>query len=440
MKILVLDPDRCGLPFSLLCKASGHDVILWMPPEQGTNNPSPIGNGLVDKVRDWEGKMKWADLIVVTDNSKYSARLETYFQKDFPIVGANQRSAALELDREVGSKFLNDCGIKTLPFQTFTSFDDAISHVRTTGGTFVCKPWGGTQDKALSYVSKSPADMIFTLERWRRSKKLQGKFMLQKKVSGVEMGVAGWFGPGGWCSYIDENWEHKKLMNDDLGCNTGEMGTVMRYVTKSKLFNDVLAPCTERLHRLGYVGNVDVNCIVAEDGTPWPLEFTMRFGWPSFNLCTSLHLGDPAEWLGGLLEGKDLLRCKEDVCVGVVLAHGDFPYSNYPAEEVVGFPITGLTAGRRRQVSLSSVMMASAPMMVEGKVKNTPTLCTAGEYVAVVTGHGSTVCEAQASAYDVAWKIDWPSNKMMRTDIGCRLEEGLPLLQAHGYAKGMRYE
>ena len=438
MKVLVIDQDLVGLPFSFAAKRAGHDVLLWQAPEKG--KPSLIGDGIVPKVADWKSKMNWADLIVMTDNSKYGAAIEPYFKKGFPIFGCNEKAAALELDREVGQKVLEDAGIECLPFETFTSYDKAIAYVKRTGKTYVSKPWGGNPDKSLSYVSKSPADMIYKLERWKSTQALKGKFLLQECIDGVEMAVGGWFGPGGWCEPLNENWEEKRLMNEGLGVNTGEMGTVMRYTKKSALFDDVLKPCTDALADLGYVGYVDMNCMVDDKGTPWPLEFTMRFGWPHFNLCMSLHKGDPVEWMAGLLEGRDLLRVRDDVCVGVVMAHGDYPYGNFTQEEVSGYPLTGVKPLTLDRLHLSSVMRAEAPVMVGSSVETRTTYCTAGEYVAVATGLGPSVEAAREACYDLAWSIEFPSNRMFRTDIGCRLEDGLKKLQRHGYAKGMRYE
>jgi phosphoribosylamine--glycine ligase len=438
MKILVIDQDLVGLPFSMNAQRHGHDVLLWQAPEKG--KPTLIGDGIVTKVRDWKTKLSWADMIVMTDNSKYGAEIEPYFKKGYPIFGCNQKAAELELDREVGQRVLEESGIECLPFETFTSYDKAAEYVRKTGKTYVCKPWGGNPDKSLSYVSKSPADMIYKLERWKTHNKMKGKFLLQECIQGVEMAVGGWFGPGGWCEPLNENWEEKRLMNEGLGVNTGEMGTVMRYTKKSALFDQVLKPCTDHLADLGYVGYVDMNCMVDDKGTPWPLEFTMRFGWPHFNLCMSLHKGDPANWMAGLLEGKDLLRVSEDVCVGVVIAHGDYPYGNFSQEEVSGFPLAGVKPAVAPRLHLSSVMKAEAPIMVGEKVETRETWCTAGEYIAIATGLGPTVCAAQEACYDLAWSIEFPSNRMFRTDIGCRLEDGLPELQKHGFAKGMKYE
>src|SRR3989442_6350 len=109
MKILVIDQDLVGLPFSLACQAADHDVLLWQAPEKG--KPTLIGDGLVQKVKSWETHMKWADLVVMTDNSKYGAAIEPYFKRGFPIFGCNQKAAELELDREVGQRVLEESGI-----------------------------------------------------------------------------------------------------------------------------------------------------------------------------------------------------------------------------------------------------------------------------------------------------------------------------------------
>lgn len=433
MKLLVVDTDKVGLPISMAALRAGHSVKLWQPGGQ-------IGTGIVDRVEDWKRWMGWADLVLLTDNSKLRDQMEVYFQRGYPIFGCNKQAAELELDREVGQNILQECDIETLPYETFTSYDDAIKYVLKTNKTYVSKPWGGNPDKSLSYVSRSPADMVFKLQRWKKETKLKGKFMLQECVEGgVEMAVGGWFGPGGWNEPINENWEEKRLMNDGLGPNTGEMGTVMRYTEKSKLFKQVLEPVTEHLHELGYVGYVDMNCMIV-GGKPWPLEFTMRFGWPHFNLCMTLHDGDPVEWMLDLLHGKDTLRWKKDVCVGVVMAHGDFPWDNMSTAQTSGFPLEGLKAKDLPDIRMTSVMRATAPMMVKGKVKEIDTYVTAGSYVLVATGLGATVEKAREVVYGITSDIKWPHDRIYRTDIGKRLEDMLPKLQQHGYALEIKYE
>jgi len=434
MKVLVIDADKVGLPLGMAAQKAGHTVRLWQP-------PCDIGKGLVTKVDAWKPLMGWADLILTTDNSKLINDLEPYFRQHYPIFGCNKEAGEWELDREKGQEILQECNIETLPYEVFSSYDAAIKYVKDTNETYVSKPWGGNPDKSLSYVSKSPADMVFKLQRAKEKGKLQGKLFMQKCVEGgVEMAVGGWFGPGGWSKPINENWEEKRLMNDGKGPNTGEMGTVMRYVEKSKMFRRVLSPVTDRLAETGYCGYVDMNCIVDKAGKPWPLEFTMRFGWPHFNLCMTLHEGDPVDWMGDLLAGKDTLKWKKDICVGVVMAHGDFPWDKLPVSDTTGYPLEGVKKSWLRDLRMTSVMLGEAPVMDGGKVAVKKTYLTAGSYVLVATGLGPTVEAARETVYAIANEITWPSDRIYRTDIGKRLESMLPKLQQHGYAMELKYE
>lgn len=439
MKILVHDAQHLGLAFALRCQDAGHSVRVWLPKgHDGT--PSPIGDGLVEKVADWRPSMRWADLIVITDNSLYHADLEPFFKQGFPILGSNRQSSDLELDRAKGQQAFADCGIEILPYKTFSNFGEAAKFIEQSPESWVVKPWGGHSDKALSYVPpkgyEKPA-MIFKLKCWAEEG-LKGEFMLQQRVLGIEMGVSGWFGPGGWSEAIEEDWEEKEFMDGGLGPNTGEQGTTVRFVKKSKLFNEVLKPMTEYFHALGFVGNVNVNCMLTEDG-PRPLEFTMRLGWPAFNIMLPLIVGDPANWMLDLLEGRDTLKIRPDIAIGVVLTTGDYPHSKLPPAKVCGYPIYGITEHSQESIHPQMMMLGTAPQEVGGSVKTLPCLVTAGDYVMVVTGLGDTVQAARRVVYSVVERIKWPAAIQYRTDIGRWLRAELPKMQAWGYATGVQY-
>ena len=222
MKVLIIDIEVLGLPFAMRCMEAEHEVAVWQPPEKNGKR-CEVGDGLVAKVADWRGKMRWADLVIVTGNAKYGSELEPFYRQGFPIVGANQASAAWELDRVVGQKVMQECGLDVLDFKEFSSYDRASDYVRKENKTFVSKPWGGTDDKSLSYVPSSPENLVSRLQKWKQEG-IKGKFMLQEMVQGTEMAAGTWFGPGGFSRWINETWEEKRFMPGGYGPNTGEMG------------------------------------------------------------------------------------------------------------------------------------------------------------------------------------------------------------------------
>jgi phosphoribosylamine--glycine ligase len=279
--------------------------------------------------------------------------------------------------------------------------------------------------------------MVYMLQRWKKIGKLAGAFILQEFIAGTEFAIGAWYGPGGFSAGWCENFEFKKLMVGDMGPATGEQGTVLRYVSQSKLAKRVLQPLESQLADARYVGYVDVNCIVDGNGAPWPLEFTMRPGWPTFNIQQRLHDGDCASWLLDLWNGKGGPKCKLNlVATGVVVSIPDYPYSHVTRKEVTGIPIYGYNP---ETMHPCECMMGMAPRKIGGQIVDTPMMVTAGDYVLIATGTGSTVSEASRDAYRTLGTLEIPNSPMYRTDIGRRLKKQLPKLQAHGYATGLNY-
>lgn len=439
MKLLVMDicGDGTGVDIAMRAHDAEHDVRYWLPKTRA-GNLRPYGDGLVNKPAEWKPSMDWADLIITTGNNRYEDDLSEYFGKGYPIFGANAKSAALELDRGLGQEVLAKHDIEVIPYKVVSSIAEAIAHVVKTGKGYAIKPWGGDVNSAMTCVCKDPNEAVFTLHRWK-DLGVSGQFMLQELVTGVEVGIAGWFGPGGWLSVYEESFEHKRFMNDDLGENTGEMGTVIRHVERSKLFDLILEPLTDYLHQCNYVGDCAVNCIITDKGEVKPLEFTMRLGWPDFCIRQEVTRGDPIEWIHDLLHGRDSLVVSTKVAVGITIVHGDFPRCKDPPDTWTEFPIENVTDDLYRHIHYQQAMIAKVPRVVGKSVDRVEMVCTAGPYPLVVTGSALTVSNAAQKALSVAHTVDFPSNKMMRTDIGKRLKKDLPAIQKFGFARGMVY-
>jgi len=439
MKILVIDATGCGLSYALHCQAYGHDVKMFERHNKDGSRSEIGDGGLVKRVTNWEDHMKWADLIFCTDNVFYIYALERYRDQGYPIFGPSIDTNRWEQERDHGEKILEKAGISCIPSRTFEKYDEAIAYVMENPRRYVSKPIGdGAKD--LSYVAKDAADMVYMLMKWKKDNAYKGKFILQEFRKGIEFAVGGWFGPAGFNKEFCESWEHKKLMDGELGVATGEQGTVVRYTQDSKLADEMLKPLEDMLHGLGYTGYIDVNCIIDKDGKAWPLEFTMRPGWPLFNIQLSLHRGDPAQWMLDLINGKDSLRVYDKVATGVVITMPDFPYDKMNKKENSGYPMWGLTMDDAvGDVHLCDVQWGKAPAMSDGEVKlNVPMFVTAGNYVCTVVGLGESVEESREAVYKrIKQKINIPNSIMYRTDIGEKVQKWLPDMLDFGYATGV---
>lgn len=432
MKILVADHYGGDgmLDYVLRCQNAGHDV-KWS--FKRTDRTKYIGRGLTTIVDDWREYIRWADLVVLADNTHYLREMDSWRKEGIPIVGATVASAEWELKRKCGMDIFKKAKIDIPVFKEFTSCDDAIKFVMKEKRGFVSKPCYDEADKNLTYLGKTPEALIGMLERWKKEQRLKGPFILQELVDGTEMAVGAWFGPGGfnqgWCI----NHEEKKLFPGGLGPSTGEMGTVVRYVAKSKLADKVLKPLEDLIAETGHVGYVDVNCIIDDEGTPWPLEFTMRNGYPTWNIQQQLHSADAAEWLLDLAEGRDARAIEYDtVAVGVVMAQGDFPASKLPIKDVIDFPIYGL-AEADGYIHLCQAQAGEAWHEIDGELMKVPCVTTAGDYILVACGTGATVRQASKKAYKTLSKIRMPNSAFWRNDIGNRLKKEAFILQVEGY-------
>lgn len=435
MRLLVLDTKNTqALDFAMRAARDGHDV-RWYVPE--TEKNKHVGEGLATIIRDYTSSLRWADIVFMSDNTHGLRDTDALRKVNNCVVGATAATAKWELDRELGMKVFQEHRIKVPDYKEFTNYDQAIAYVKKEDRPFVSKP-SGDADKALSYVAKAPADLVYMLERWKKSGKLKPPFILQEKIDGIEMAVGGWIGPRGfnrgWC----ENFEFKKLCNGDLGVATGEQGTVLRYVARSKLADKVLKPLEEELVLMGHTGYVDVNTIIDEQGTPWPLEFTMRPGWPTFNIQQALHKGDCVQWLMDLCDGIDARNIVMDqIAIGVVMSIPDYPYSHITRKEVTGVPVYGATPELWEHIHPCEMMQTTAPDFETFKPSLMP--ATAGDYVLVMTATGETVKAAKDIAYKRMKELVVPNSPQYRTDIGDRLRKQLPELQRNGYAIGIDF-
>lgn len=440
MKILVISWESVGVDIALRFGWEGHDVRFFGKFAKDCES----GWGLIHRVKDWRQHMDWADLIFLTSLEMYTSELEGYFKKGYPIFGTNERAARLELDRVFGMQVMEKIGLEIPPYHEFDNFDEAIQFILDNPARWVAKPCFDA-DRILTHVGKADdgKDMIYMMQEWKKMNALKGnKFILQEFRKGTEFAVGGWFGRGGWMGGVwEENFEHKKLMNDEIGPNTGEMGTAIKYVKDSKMASLCLEPLSDILFALDFIGSVDVNAIVLDDGTVCPLEFTVRCGWPAFYAHTSLDKSeDMAEWMLGALRGEDHLKCRKDHCIIVSASMPDFPYCKQPNEKCCGVPIYGIDEHNIQHIHFEQVMEGDLTMVEDGKVVKETGYVASGPCPLHVVGLGRSVTAARVKAYKTLDKLMVPANLMYRTDIGCKVEKSLEKLQPHGFATEWRYD
>jgi phosphoribosylamine---glycine ligase len=429
------------LDFCLRAAAAGHEV-RW---HRFCKKPCRDGEGFkqITIIDDYKSSIAWSKqgLIFVTGNTKWIPEMDRLRDFGFPVFAPSVRSSELEIKRSLGMEALEKLGIEVPHYETFNSLQDAEKFARKADQGYVFKCLGSCEDKAMTFAAADPADLVAWLQlKIKAGVKLNGPCMLQEKVDLVaDFGVSGWFGPEG---FLREKWniafEFKKLMDGEIGPNTGEQGTLTQYVEKEKLADEMLVPLEPMLKQLGHRGDFAVGVGIDSKGRAWPFEFTARIGVPCIYNQIASTLGDPAKWMKDLLLGKDSLKVSYDPCVSVVMAIPQYPYDDEPSDLNMGLAISGID-NVHEHMHLVSVMREKGPVFKDGKVVDEEIYKTTGAYVLVATGLGKTVEAARKSVYGAVDKIK-VANAMYRTDIGGeKIEKALPILHKFGYAIELKY-
>lgn len=440
MRVLVVDADHVALDFCMRAAACGHEVKL----HRWSKKPTKYATGFAPMftlVDDWRQHMGWAKdgLVLLTANNRYVAELDRFREFGHKnIFGPTCASARLEIVRSAGMDAIQSIGLDIPAYKTFGSLQDAEAFARKSDRAWVFKPMGDEEDKSLTYVSKDPADLVVWLQRQiGLGKKLKGQAMLQEKVERLaEFGVSAWMGPEGFLpDRYQECFEHKPLMDGDIGPATGEQGTVCQYVEKSKLAEEMLLPLEPILRTLGHRGDFAIGALVDTKGKAHFLEFTARCGYPAWWIQCASHRGDCVQWMKDLLDGNDSLKVNYDVSIGVVIAQPDYPYDNASQEEVNGVPIRG-AAEVLPDFHLVEVMKGRGAVMKGSEVVDEDAYLSAGTYIGCATGLGKTVEKAMKRVYSTIDSVHFP-NRMFRTDIGEKVCASLPSLHKFGFALDM---
>jgi len=403
-------------------KQDGHDVKYYIQ----NRDQRDVCDGFVEKCEDWKKEVAWADCIVF-DDFGFGEDADRLRKEGKHVVGGSVYADKLEMDREFGQSELEAVGISIIPRKNFTDFDEAIAYIGKSPDRYVLKPSGLAQnEKELLFVGQEEdgRDLVEMLERYKKNwnKKIK-VFQLQKFISGVEVAVGAFFNGKDFIYPINVNFEHKKMFPGDIGPSTGEMGTSMFFALQNKLFDATLLKMKDRLASSGYVGYIDINCIVNSRGI-YPLEFTSRFGYPHISIMMEGVLSEWGEFLYGIAKGeKPELRVKRAFEVGVVVAVPPFPFDDpkafkkYSEEASIIFKKPNYEG-----VHLGDVKFVDGDWRLAGN----------SGYALVVTGSGTTMSEARSSAYNRVKNIIIP-NLFYRTDIGMRWAEDSDKLSMWGY-------
>lgn len=385
-------------------------------------------DGLLEKIRPWQSYVEWADLVIFDEiGFGKQAKIVRSFGK--MVIGGTAYTDELEWKRDFGQKEMERAGMTVLPHFEFTDFQSAIKFISSRPGRYVFKPSGvvSSANHNLLFVGqeKNGGDVLEVLKtnyrKWRY--KIQ-RFMLQTHAEGVEMAIGAFFNGKKFLLPICLNQEYKRLYPEDMGPLTNDMGVFMLWVQKSLLYESTLKKMEPLLAETGYVGYMDINCIINKRGV-YPLEVTARFGYPTIDAQIAAIKMPIGNFLLRLASGQDFkIPIKQRFQVGVCAVLP--PFISDDSRDIATYHNLGIVFEDRKWdlpgIHFKDVKFENSILRVAGESK----------LVFVATGSGRTVQQARRKAYQLISKVRL-QNLFYRPDIGQKWAEDAALLKKWGY-------
>ena len=336
------------------------------------------------------------DVTIVGPESSLEVGIVNLFRsRNLKIFGPTKEAALIETSKDFAKKLMVDNDIPTADYKTFDSYADAKEHIRLIKFPCVIKADGLASGKGVVIANTYDEANTFLYEQMIEEKfGIAGKkVIIEEFLIGEEVSVFT-FVDGKNISNVIAACDYKKLLEGDLGPNTGGMGaysppTYWNHDLSENIKNKIIYPTINALSNLGtpYSGILYSGLILTENG-PKVLEFNCRFGDPEAQTILPLLKTDLVDLILKISDNKlnDInVQWADKNSVSIVLASG-----GYPEKYVTGYTIDGI-----EEIS-DSVLIFHAGTDI---IPSSKLLVTNGGRVLTLTSLGNNLNDARNKVY-----------------------------------------
>jgi len=355
-------------------------------------------------------------LTVVGPEVPLAAGIVNLFRaRGLKVFGPTKEAAQLESSKDFAKAFMKRHGIPTAEYETFADAKAAHAFIDKVGAPIVIKADGlaagkgvvvamtleeahGAVDHMLSDNAFGDAGARIVIE----------EFLAGEEASFIVMC------DGKNVLPLATSQDHKRLLDNDQGPNTGGMGAyspapIVTPAMHARVMREIIMPTIQGMSKDGiqFTGFLYAGLMIDAAGNPKTLEFNCRMGDPETQpimsrLKTDL-LGVMEHAVNGTLDQVEL-EWDRRTAVGVVLAAAGYPDAPRKGDHIHGIPA---------ETPDSVTFHAGTTDDADGK------LVTSGGRVLCVVGLGDNIKMAQKQAYDAVDKIGF-EGVQFRRDIGWR--------------------
>jgi phosphoribosylamine--glycine ligase len=354
-------------------------------------------------------------LTVVGPEAPLAAGIVDIFrERGMKIFGPTRKAAQLESSKDFAKAFMERHGIPTARYQTFSDADAAHRYIDEQGAPIVIKADGLAAGKGVVVAmtlqeAHGAIDMMLSDNRFgdAGARVVVEEFLEGEEASFIVMVDGKNMLP------LATSQDHKRLLDQDLGPNTGGMGAyspapIVTPQLHARVMREIIQPTVQGMAKDGipYTGFLYAGLMIDAEGNPKTLEFNCRMGDPETQPIMARLKTDLVSVMEHAVAGTlDEIELDWDrrTALGVVMAASGYPDAPRKNDVITGIP---------EETEHSMTFHA-------GTALDSKTLTTQGGRVLCVVGLGDSVRVAQKHAYEALDKIQF-DGMQFRRDIGWR--------------------
>ncbi len=364
------------------------------------------------------------DITVVGPEGPLAGGIVDLFEANgLKIFGPSKMAAELEASKVFMKELLENAGVLTASFTTFSDYSKAVAWLESRN-TFpvVLKADGLAAGKGVIIANdlaeaKETADMILNRREFGDA---GARLIVEDYLVGEEASFMA-ITDGKTILPLATSQDHKAVFDGDKGPNTGGMGAyspapVVTNKLAVEVMDKILKPTVDAMERAGrpYKGVLYAGLMIV-DGRPWVLEYNCRFGDPEAQPILMRLKSDLLEVIEACVEKRlNELRLEWDerAAVCVVMASGGYPGSYKKGKKI-------------ENLDEAANITNDFFVFHAGTKATNAGIVTAGGRVLGVTALGAGIPEAIDKAYQVVESISW-KGVHYRHDIGKKAIKHLP--------------
>lgn len=418
MKVLVIGSG--GREHAMAWKLSQSNKVnsVFVAPGNGGTHLNPKFKNIdlvdINLLADFAIEEK-IDLTVIGPELPLSKGIVDLFRsKHLNIFGPTQKAAQLESSKDFAKDFMYRYKIPTAKYKTFKIPDEAHRYVDEEGAPIVIKADGLASGKGVivAMTLKEAHDAIDFMLVDNRFGDAGAKVVIEEFLEGEEASFMV-ICDGKTILPLATSQDHKRLLDHDMGPNTGGMGAyspapIVTDEIYSKVMKEIIYPTIHGMANDGipFTGFLYAGLMITKKGEVKTLEYNCRMGDPETQPILMRLKSDFFEMLykssTGHLDSTEIEWDKR-TALAVVLASAGYPEAPKLNDEI----------------HIEDRVISDSYIFHAGTIFRDNKLLTSGGRVLAVTALGDSVKEAQSKAYETINTVKF-NGAQYRKDIGFR--------------------